>query len=159
LNHNKLIIPSTLLVFLLLGGITATAQKITSFNGTAKGQGTVTVGDVDKHKIYAVAINLKENGEAEITLFTDLQLTGQARWSLAKDLGEGINLKITGGVVEGNATGTGKLFLSKDGKSIAKLNIQAQTGTGGKVIVQFVATEDNKSTGGRPSPALECDLL
>jgi len=54
----------------------AVTQRITSFSGTAQGQGTLTVGH-DKSKIKSVYINLKENGEAYITIFTDLQLLAE----------------------------------------------------------------------------------
>jgi len=146
LNNTKPSVTCALGVLLLLGGITLTtfAQKITSFNATAKGQGTLTVSDAEQ-KIYAVAVNLKENGDADITLFTQMQLMARARWSEAKDLSQGIDLKITGGVVKGNATGTGKLFLSQDGKAITKLTIDAKSSHGSKVSVQFVAAEDNKA--------------
>lgn len=135
----------TLMVLLLLGGIAISthAQKITSFNSTTKGQGSVTVSAIDKHKIYAVSVDLKANGQADITLFTDMQLIGQATWPVGKDVSQGINLKIT--VVDGNATGTGKLFLSQDGKSIAKLNIQAKTADGSKITVQFLGNPDKNA--------------
>ncbi len=86
---------------------------------------------------------LKEGGEAELTFYADLQLVAQGTWSLAKSLEEGINLRITGGVVSGNATGTGKLFLRKDGKSIDKLNVKATSADGSIVTVEFVADKDS----------------
>jgi len=79
----------------------------------------------DKSKIKSVYINLKENGEADITLFTDLQLFAKGQWSAPADLSKGIPLKITGGIVDGTATGRGTLFLSADGNSQSKLNIKA----------------------------------
>jgi hypothetical protein len=42
-------------------------------------------------------------------------------------------------VVSGNGTGTGKLFLRKDGKSINKLNLEATSADGSKITVDFVA--------------------
>ncbi|HEV8134338.1 MAG TPA: hypothetical protein VGP85_06665 [Pyrinomonadaceae bacterium] len=68
---------------------------------------------------------MKENGEADITLFTDLQLFAKGQWSAAADPSKGIPLKITGGIVDGSATCSGTPFLSADGKSPSKLNIQA----------------------------------
>jgi hypothetical protein len=122
---------------LLLSGETA-AQRITSLNTTAKGQGTIT-SRVDKHQITSVLVILKENGEANLTFYADLQLSAQGTWSRAKYASQGVNLKITGGIVSGNATGSGKLFLTSDGKSIAKLTIQAASADGAKVTVEFVA--------------------
>lgn len=87
---------------------------------------------------------LRENGEAEFTLFTDIQLYGQGRWSAGKDLSQGIDLKITGGVVK-DAKGTGKLFLRADGKSISTLAMQGASNTGGKFAVSFVAEDKNEA--------------
>jgi uncharacterized protein YxeA len=126
----------------LLLSVIAVAQKITSLNTTAKGKGTITISELDKHEITSVLVILKEGGEADLTFYADLQLAAQGTWSLGKSPGEGINLKMTGGVVSGNATGNGKLFLRKDGKSIEKLNIRATSADGSKVTVDFVADKD-----------------
>lgn len=123
----------------LLLSVIAVAQKITSLNTSAKGKGTITIADLDKHEITSVRVILKEGGEADLTFYTDLQLSAQGNWSIGKSLKDGIDLKITGGVVSGNASGTGKLFLLKDGKSIDKLNIQATSADDSKVTVDFVA--------------------
>jgi hypothetical protein len=123
----------------------AAAQKITSLTANAQGHGTVTVSDVDKHQITSVLVILKENGEAEITLIADMQISGQGTWSVGEDLSQGIDLKITGGVVSGNATGTGKLFLREDKKSIARLTISATAADGSKVKVEFTAEEKPKA--------------
>jgi hypothetical protein len=93
--------------------IVVAAQKITSLNTTAQGQGTITISDIDKHEISSVMVILKENGEAELTFYADLQLSAQGTWSAAKSPGDGINLKITGGVVSGNANGTEYYFCGK----------------------------------------------
>jgi hypothetical protein len=124
----KIRLLGALAIVLMMWAQTSTSaapQRITSFSGTAKGQGTLTVGQ-ERTKIKSVYINLKENGEIDITLFTDLQLLATGQWSATDDPAKGIPLKITGGVVEGNATGSGTLFLSSDGKSISKLNFQAK---------------------------------
>lgn len=130
-----------IVIALLLAAI-AVAQQITSLNVTAKGKGTITVSDLDKHEITSVRIILKEGGEADLTFYADLQLSAQGNWSIGKSLKDGINLKITGGVVSGNATGTGKLFLRKDGKSIDRLNIKATSADGSNVTVDFVADKN-----------------
>jgi hypothetical protein len=130
---------ATLLVLLM--SAPAIAQRITSLTTTAKGHGTVNISDIDKHTINGVLVILKENGEAEITLYADMQLYGQGTWSAPEDLSQGIDLKITGGVVSGNANGTGKLFLRADRKSIDRLTITATTADGSKIQLQFTAEE------------------
>ena len=118
---------------------TVLAQTITSLNATAKGKGTIS-SNLEKLDIKSVMVILKENGDADFTFYTDLQLTGTGTWSVGKSLSDGIDLKITGGIVSGNAIGTGKLFLREDGKSIDKLQINAKSKGGNrKITVNFVA--------------------
>jgi hypothetical protein len=117
------------------------AQRIVSLQSVAHGTGTL-ITNGDKYKITGVLVILRENGEAEFTLFTDMQLYGQGQWSAGKDLSQGIDLKITGGVFK-DAKGTGKLFLRADGKSIATLAMQGGSNTRGEFAVSFVA-EDKK---------------
>ena len=126
--------------------VSTAAQRIVSLQSLAHGKGTLVV-DGEEYKISAVLVILRENGEAELTLFTDMQLYGQGQWSAGKDLNQGIDLKITGGVFknEKDAKGTGKLFLRADGKSIATLTIQGTSNTGGKFAVSFVAEDKNEA--------------
>jgi len=121
------------------------AQRIVSLQSLAHGKGTL-VTDGDEYKITGVLVILRENGDAEFTLFTDMQLYEQGRWSAGKDLSQGIDLKITGGVVknEKEAKVTGKLFLRADGKSIATLAMQGTSNTGGKFAVSFAAEDKNE---------------
>src|ERR1700704_4714889 len=116
------------------------AQLIVSLQSLAHGTGTL-ITDGDKYKVTGVLVILRENGEAEFALFTDMQLYGQGQWSVGKDLSQGIDLKITGGVFknEKDAKGTGKLFLRADGKSIATLTMHGASNTGGRFEVGFVA--------------------
>jgi len=120
------------------------AQRIVSLQSLAHGKGTL-VTDGDEYKINGVLVILRENGDAEFTLFTDMQLYEQGRWSVGKDLSQGIDLQITGGVFknEKNAKGTGKLFLRADGKSIATLTMHGASNTGGRFEVGFVAENKN----------------
>jgi hypothetical protein len=90
-----------------------------------------------------VVVTLRENGEAEIVVVTDMQLFARGRWTKPTDLSQGIALKITGGTVAGNAKGSGKLFLRPDGKSIDKLNFEAKSSARSKVTVDFVADNTN----------------
>jgi len=138
----SIILGLTIVFWLALPGSTV-AQRIVSLQSLAYGKGTL-VTDGDDYKITGVLVILRENGEAEFTLFTDIQLYGQGQWSAGKDLSQGIDLKITGGVFK-DAKGTGKLFLRADGKSIATLAMQGGSNIGGKFAVSFVA-EDKKES-------------
>ena len=132
-----------IVLWLALPASTA-AQRIVSLQSLAHGRGTLVI-DGDEYKISGVLVVLRENSEAEFTLFTDMQLYGQGQWSAGDDLSEGINLRITGGVGKGDAKGTGKLFLRADGKSIATLTAQGTKESGGKFAVSFVADDKNEA--------------
>lgn len=124
----------------------AQTPKLSSLTASAKGQGTITVADqgVEERKrpLYSVVVTLRENGDAEIVVVTDMQLFARGRWTKPDDLSQGIALKITGGTVANNAKGSGKLFLRPDGKTIDKLNFEA-TSNRSKVTVSFVAEKEN----------------
>lgn len=120
------------------------SQRITSFTTLAKGQGTLTYDD-EKHKISGVWVNLKEDGEAEITLYTELQLFAKGQWSASDNRAKGISLKITGGIIDGSTTGAGTLFLRSDGKSIDKLSFQAKSAVDKTVAVEFLADKEQNS--------------
>ena len=119
-------------------------QRISSFTGSAKGEGTLTVNN-ENYKITGIWVKLEQNGEAEMVLYTDMQLFVKGQWSASDDRPKEIPLKITGGVVEGNATGTGTLLLRSDGKSIDELSFQARSTTNRKVAVKFVADKEKNS--------------
>jgi len=122
-------------VVILIFATAAQAQKITSLTTEAKGQGTITT-TLDKKKISAVLVTLKEDGAAQISLFTDMQLLAEGTWSQSSN--QTIDLKITGGIVTGNSAGSGKLQLRKD-NSIKKLSLKAKSINNGAVTVEFVA--------------------
>ena len=52
---------------------------------------------------------------------------------------EEIILKITGGVLKGEMTGSGKLFVTSDRKSLKELTINVKTTDGREIAVTFVA--------------------
>ncbi len=130
-------------------GTATQSQTFTSLTATAKGQGTITVSDPqaapNKRAISSIVVTLKEGGEAEIVVITDMQLFATGRWTAPSDLTKGISLKITGGVVSGNAKGSGKLFLRSDGKSIDRLNFEVKSTARSKVTVEFVAEKQSTS--------------
>ena len=137
-----------LVIFLVLASIHAVAapQKIKSLSTSAKGQGTITISDPvsgdRKHDVNSVVVTLKENGDAEIVLVAELQLFARGRWKAASDLKKGISLKINGGIVTGNATGSGKLLLRPDAKSIDSLNFDAKGTARSRISVRFVAEKE-----------------
>lgn len=121
-------------------------QKIKSLSTSAKGQGTITISDPmtgdRKHNVNSVVVTLRENGDAEIVLVAEMQLFARGRWTAPSDLSKGISLKIDGGIVKGNANGSGKLLLRSDAKSIDRLNFDAKSTARSTVTVQFVADKE-----------------
>ena len=138
----RLIGPTTAaLFFLTLLGMSnlASAQEHASLLATANGKGTLTVGK-EEFKVTSVVVKLKEDGTAEITLVTDLQLFVTGTWSKAADSDESIDLKITGGQTGGGAQGSGTLLLRPGAKSIDRLTIEGMSNTvKRKVRLEFVA--------------------
>jgi hypothetical protein len=59
-------------------------------------------------------------------------------------------LKITGGEVSGNVTGTGKLLLSSDRKFIKELTIKGKLFDGREIAVTFVADAPESLEGIEP---------
>jgi hypothetical protein len=94
-------------------------QKFDSLTAGAKGHGVIADA-VEERKFTAAVAVLRQDGTVLITLYSDLQLQAHGTWSVG-DSPEEILLKITGGELSGNATGTGKLLLSEDRKSIREL--------------------------------------
>lgn len=138
---NRLIGPMTatltLLTLLAMPSL-ASSQAPTSLLATANGKGTLMVGK-EEFKVTSVVVKLKEDGTAEITLVTDLQLLVTGTWSKPEDAGKGIDLKITGGTTA-SVEGTGKLFLRPDGKSMDRLTLEGiSTSAKRKIKLDFVA--------------------
>ena len=136
------LIKSIGLALLLAASISLGPQRLTSLISAAKGHGTFTIGDT-KQEIHSIVVVLREGGDAQITIITDLQLSTQGRWTVGDDSNRVVDLKITGGIVSGNASGTGKLLLREDGKSIDKLSLQSSSTTGGKLTIDFEAEPKN----------------
>ena len=130
----------TLLLLLAISGL-AVPQRPQSLEASAKGEGTLSVGK-EKFKLYTVVVKLKAGGEAEITLVSDISLFVAGEWSAGDDISKGIDLKITGGTSQGSSAGTGKLFLTADAKSIARLTLQGVTrNSNTKYSASFVAAQ------------------
>ena len=116
----------------------AAPQAITSLESNARGKGTLTVGK-EVFKVTSVVVKLKEDGTGELIIVTDLTFFLNCAWSAPADLSKGIDLKTASGNGVG-PTGSGKLFLRPDGKSIASLTMQGTSNTlKRKIQFDFVA--------------------
>jgi hypothetical protein len=113
-------------------------QDSDSLTAVAKGHGVIA-NAVEERKFTAALAVLRQDGTVLITLYSDLQLQAQGTWSASTSSPEEVLLKITGGEVSGNATGTGKLVLSTDRKSIKELTIKGKFFDGREIVVTFVA--------------------
>jgi hypothetical protein len=114
------------------------AQKCDSLTAVAKGYGVIADRFEERKFTGALAV-LRQDGTLLITLYSDLQLQVQGTWSSSDSSPEEILLKITGGELSGNVTGTGKLSLSADRKSIRELTIKGRSFDGREITLTFVA--------------------
>jgi hypothetical protein len=127
---------SVLLSWLALPGI-AGEQQPKSLVASANGEGTIRLGK-EEFKIHAVVVKLFEDAQAEINLVTDITVFINGTWS-GRDDEKVIDLKITGNAAD-NMTGSGKLFLGEDRKSIAGVKLEVLNKITRKMIkADFVA--------------------
>jgi hypothetical protein len=143
MNRLKLLMRrhSTLLILLFAQSflpVIAQGQKLDSLTAVAKGHGVIADAFEERKFTGALAV-LRQDGTVLITLYSDLQLQAQGTWSASNSSPDEILLKITGGEVSGNVTGTGKLLLSNDRKFIKELTIKGKFFDGRKIVVTFVA--------------------
>jgi hypothetical protein len=122
----------------VLSSVSAQAQQQEPLTVYAKGHGSI-VSTVEERNITAALVVLRPNGSALITLISDLQLKADAQWSASESSSEEIELKITGGELSGNWSGSGKLVLSDDRKSIKELMINGKSFDGRELKLTFVA--------------------
>ena len=131
-----------LLIIVLFGQVfwaaSAQAQQSEAVTVYAKGHGSI-VSTIEVRKIEAALVVLRPNGTALITLISDLQLHAEAQWSTSTSSSQEIELKITGGELSGNASGSGKLVLTDDGKSIKELLIKGKSFDGRELTLTFSA--------------------
>ena len=114
---------------------------------TAKGYGAITSG-VDERKITAALVVLRSNGTVLITVAADAQLLAEGTWKASASSPEEILVKITGGALQGEMTGSGELFLTSDRKTIKELTINLKSSDGQEISVTFVATDSKPSAEG-----------
>ena len=149
MNRLKLLMRrhSTLLILLFAQFVLpvyAQGQESDSLTAVGKGHGVIADAFEERKFTAALAI-LRQDGTVLITLYSDLQLQVKGTWSASNSSPEEILLKITGGELSGNATGTGKLLLSQDRKSIRELTIKGRSFDGREIAVTFVAAASESS--------------
>ena len=137
----------TLLLLLFAGSflpVSAQSRESESLILTAKGQGLIT-WDVEERKITSALVVLRQNGTVMITVSADLQLQAEGTWNASVSSPEEIILTITGGVLKGEMTGSGKLSLTSDKKSFKELATNMKTTDGREITVTFVADASEPS--------------
>jgi len=65
-----------------------------------------------------------------ITVSADLKLQAEGTWKANASSSKELILKITGGAVRGELTGSGKLLLTSDRRSIKELTINVKSADG-----------------------------
>jgi hypothetical protein len=138
MKQRTLLIAAAIVILL---PILTKAQKIKSLQASAKGRGTINVSNLSQQKINSILVILKEDGTAQITLYTDMQLLVQGTWSIGDPEDAIVELKITGGIVTNGGKGEGKLVLRDDEKSIKSLAISGKSADNMTTSVEFVADE------------------
>ena len=118
--------------------VSAPAQQSEPVTVHGKGPGSIAFL-TEERKLTAAVVVLRPNSTALITLISDIQVQAEAQWAASRSSSQEIELKITGGELMGNATGTGKLLLSDDGKSSRELMIQAKLFDGRDLTITFVS--------------------
>lgn len=126
-----------LIVVLLMLGVVllvvVKAQENQSRLAYARGQGTLRVGD-EKFEINSVIVKLIDDRKAEITLASEITVFLSATWSRSGSSPEEYDLEVTGGASPGGLEGRGKVFLSSDGKSVARLSLKGVSRTTKRIV-------------------------
>jgi hypothetical protein len=134
--------PSNTLLLLLFAGlfvpVSVQSQELESVIMRAKGSGVISSA-VEKRKITAALVVLRQDGTVMITVSADLQLQAEGTWTASASSPEEIVLKITGGAVKGEMSGSGKLLLTSDGKLFKQLTANIKTVDGTEIKISFVA--------------------
>ena len=146
----RILRPFYAVLLVLFAGSLLTAspqsQPSDSLVVTAKGHGSMSSA-VDSRKITSALIVLRQNGTLLVTVSADLQLQAEGTWKASTASTEEIVLKINGGAVRGEVTGSGRLVLTDDRKSIKELTLDLKSSDGEKISVTFVGG-DIESVGG-----------
>lgn len=136
--------PYNALLILLFTGflapVSAQSQQLESLTATAKGHGKIS-SEVDDREITSALVVLRQNGTLLITATAEILLQAEGTWKASASATDEILLKITGGVLKGEMTGSGKLLLTGDGKSFRQLTVNLKTVGGLEVKVTFEADD------------------
>ena len=135
----KLILAASVFVLALLSttflvaNAQANAQESQERLVHANGKGTLKIGD-EQFKISSAIVKLLPDHTAELTLVADITIFLSAKWSNNPDSQQEVDLDVTGGASRGGLDGTGKLFLSDDGKSIKRLTLKGVSRTSKRAV-------------------------
>ena len=145
-GRKRILRPYNAVLLVLFAGflvaVSAQSRQLESLTATAKGHGMIN-SEIDKREITSALVVLRQNGTMLITVTAELQLHAEGTWKASASSPDEILLKITGGVLKGEMTGSGKLLLSSDGKSIRQLAVNLKTIDGREITVTFAA-DDSK---------------
>ena len=120
--------------------VSAQSVELESLIISATGHGKMS-SVVDERKITSALVVLRQNGTVLITVTAELQLQAEGTWKATASSPEEIVLKITGGAVKGEVTGSGKLLLASDRKSMKELTMNVTSSEGQEISVTFVADD------------------
>ena len=116
--------------------VSAQSQQLESLTATTKGHGTISLA-VEKLEITSALVVLRKNGTLLITVNAEMQLQAEGTWKASASSPDEILLKITGGIVKGEMSGSGKLLLTSDGKSFRQLTANIKAEDGSQLTVTF----------------------
>lgn len=125
-----------------LAPVPAQSQQLESLTATAKGHGKISF-EVDEREITSALVVLRQNSTFLITVTAEIHLQAEGTWKASVTSPDEILLKITGGVLKGEMTGSGKILLTSDGKSFRQLAVNLKTRDGCEITVDF-ATDNSK---------------
>jgi len=118
--------------------VSAQSAKLESLTASGKGHGKISSA-VDEREITSALIFLRGDGTFLLALTADIQLQAEGTWKASTSSPGEILLKITGGVLKGEMSGSGKLLLTGDRVSIKTFTANVKTVDGREIAVTFVA--------------------
>lgn len=147
-RHSFAFFGTGILLLGLLGA--ATAQKVSGLAEVATGEGTLVAENGASLQIKAVAVFLRENGEAEIRLMTTKEnVSVGGRWIRNASLSRAIDLDFTNDTQGGGASGCGTVFLQSGCVPVASLTMIVFRSDGTSYDVAFI-TRDSPCV--KPAP-------
>ena len=115
------------------------AQQRSDFTEVSTGEGTLISSDGDKLPLNAVAVFLRQNGQAEIWLMTATKnVYAGGRWGASTS--RTVALEITDDTEGCDATGCGTIFLQAGCMPVARLRMAISKSDGIRFEADFIAT-------------------